>query len=403
MASKKYQFTLTDKYVSSWGYIEAVRELLQNAYDYGNYVVSFDDEQMSIKNYNDKLDIKTLLMGYGTKVDDIDSIGGFGEGFILALLVLTRLGFKVTIKNANEIWEPYFDHSEEFQERLLYIGVKANPSPNNDFEIIIDGLGTTHISTLKSHFLGLGDSYSAISTQYGEILTDANQKGRMYVEGLPINKDAHFDYGYNFKAEYVKLDRDRKDINTYELQQITSLAVIYMENRDFNMVDNLIECGKSDAHYLKEGYVHMPDDFVEEYSVHLKDRFEVDEETVVINESNKEVIKELQRMDVKTVIVPNKTYADVINRTSTYSSDMINEAHNRAQHKTEIDEAYDEYECSEYKMVREWAEKYNLKDKVAQITLSDHDSTMWDDFVELLENMEPRYFEKIRSDFDKLC
>ena len=31
---KKYQFTLTENYVSDWTYIEAIRELLQNAYDY---------------------------------------------------------------------------------------------------------------------------------------------------------------------------------------------------------------------------------------------------------------------------------------------------------------------------------------------------------------------------------
>lgn len=88
--AKSYQFTLTDKYVSSWGYLEGIRELLQNAYDYGNYEISFGPDSIIIKNYNDKIQIKTLLMGYGTKSNDKNSIGGFGEGFVLALLVLSN-------------------------------------------------------------------------------------------------------------------------------------------------------------------------------------------------------------------------------------------------------------------------------------------------------------------------
>lgn len=384
-----YQFTLTENYVSSWGYLEGIRELLQNAYDYGNYDISFGVNSITIKNFNDKLSTKTLLMGYGTKHNDKNSIGGFGEGFILALLVLVRQGFNVVIENADELWEPEFIVSEEFDgERLFNIVVTKDYSDSKDLSITIDGFSPEQLESMKLEFLGLSGDYNSIKTLYGEILLDKEQKGKMYVEGLPITFNPDFDYGYNFKAEYVLLDRDRKDINHRELKRITSMAIISMESDDFDFVDKVVESGKEDADSFVQDDIEVPESFIEKYSDHLQKRFNVNEKSVVATKSDEKVIKELERMGESVVTVDRKVYANVINKTSEYSHSMYEKASDRVSSRSRYDDAWSSYDDSEYKKLKEWFNSYGESlSQSAKIAL-----------LEVLESMEPYLFYLIRDE-----
>lgn len=385
---KNYQFTLTDKYVSSWGYLEGIRELLQNAYDYGNYDISFGDNSITIKNYDDKIEIKTLLMGYGTKQNDKNSIGGFGEGFILALLVLIRQGFSIEIINSDEVWIPYFKESEEFNnERLFYIGVSKNNYPTNDFSITIYGFSPEQLNSIKSEFLGLQGNYNSIKTLYGEILTDSNQKGKMYVEGLPITTDTDFEYGYNFKAEYVILDRDRKDINHKELKKITSMAIIYMENDDFDFVDSIIDSGKEDTYSLNHKEIDLPKNFVDKYSDHLKKKFDVKDSSVVVNKTDEKVIQELEDMGEDIVKVDRKLFADIINETSEYSKSKYKEASEVVSSRSKLDDAWIYFRSSTYSDLLSWLRKYEslLSEEAVE------------EYKRIMEDNEPYLFELIRD------
>lgn len=385
---KNYQFTLTDKYVSSWGYLEGVRELLQNAYDYGNYDISFGDNSITIKNYDDKIEIKTLLMGYGTKLNDKNSIGGFGEGFILALLVLIRQGFSVEIVNSDEVWIPYFKESEDFSnERLFHIEVSENSYPTNDLSITVYGFSPEQLNSIKSEFLGLQGNYSSIKTLYGEILTDPEQKGKMYVEGLPITTNTDFEYGYNFKAEYVILDRDRKDINHKELKKITSMAIIYMENDDFDFVDSIIDSGKEDTYSLNHKEIDLPKNFVDRYSDHLKKKFDVKDSSVVVNKTDEKVIQELEGMGEDIVKVDRKLFADIINETSEYSKSKYKEASDVVSSRSKIDDAWIYFRSSTYSDLLSWLRKYEslLSEEAVE------------EYKRIMEDNEPYLFELIRD------
>lgn len=384
-----YQFTLTENYVSNWGYLEGIRELLQNAYDYGNYDISFDLNSITIKNFNDKLSTKTLLMGYGTKHNDKNSIGGFGEGFILALLVLVRQGFDVIIENADELWKPEFIISEEFDgERLFNVVVTKDYSDSKDLSITISGFSPEQLESMKQEFLGLSGSYNSIKTLYGEILLDKEQKGKMYVEGLPITFNPDFDYGYNFKAEYVLLDRDRKDINHRELKKITSMAIISMENDDFDFVDKVVESGKEDADSFVRDDIEVSESFIEKYSNHLQKRFNVNDKSVVATKSDEKVIKELERMGESVVTVDRKVYANVINKTSEYSHSMYEKAFDRVSSRSRYDDAWSYYDDSSYKKLKNWFDSYGESlSQSAKIAL-----------LEVLENMEPYLFYLIKDE-----
>ena len=392
----KYQFTLTRDYVSSWTYIEAIREFLQNAYDFkkidnlSDVNISFDTAsgKMTIKNTNDRLDIKTLLLGYGTKSSIDNQVGGFGEGLLLALLVLTRDGLDVSVDNGDEIWTCSFEYSTEFSEEIFVVAVdKKDSNITNDLSIVISGLAKTSIAVIKNTFLGIGKKYESIETQYGELLLDPSQKGKMYVEGLPITSDDSFAYGYNFKAQYVELDRDRKQINHDNLKTITSLAISHMEQYDFDVVDKLIENGKIDVDKIVSKSIDVPDEFTYGYSDYLKRKHDIHENDVVVNKTSDTIIEELKHAGENVVTVNKKILEDIINVTAPYSYNKVQEARDKVESRTRVDRAFERYEYSDYKKLREWLIKY--KNELSTQALSD--------FNEILYDLEPFDFDLIKD------
>ncbi len=258
---------------------------------------------------------------------------------------------------------------------------------NTSFVVNIYGLDTDKISIIKDKFLGLDDSYNFIPTKYGEILTDPCQKGKMYVEGLPITIDDDFSYGYNFKSQYVKLDRDRKEINHKELKDITSLAVAYMEKYDFNIVDKLIQSGGTDTDRIINKTVEVPDEFVYGYANYLKDKLSIKESDVVVTESSSKIIEELERQGENVIKVKKKIVEDIINKASDYSYNKLAEAESIVSSRTKEEEAWYDYKYSTYKSVRDWMIKYKT-------LLSDEAISELED---ILSNIEPYRFELIRE------
>lgn len=387
-----YTFTVTKDYVKSWSYIEAIRELLQNAYDFGNESVVIDHETSNIiiSNQDDVLDIKTLLLGYGTKSNNKNQVGGFGEGFLLALLVLAREGLNVSIWNGNDVWLPYLKYDEMYDEELLCVKVNKNSTKSNDLQIFINGFDSYQLKNIEQTFLKLGSPYKSIKTSYGEILLDPCQKGKMYVEGLPITSDDNFSYGYNFNAGYVKLDRDRKEVNYYELRTITANSLLYMDEFNFDIIDDLIVKGEDDAQYIINESVDIPDKFKYDYSDYLKNKYKIKSDEVVTTKYNAAIIKELENQGEKVHTVEKTIQANIINQTTDYSSNKLSEVTKAVKSRDKKEEALSEYEYSNYKALRDWYKEYcgDLPDKARE------------DFDYILENLEPVGFNLIKDEID---
>ena len=384
---KKYELSLSRNYVSSWGIEEAIRELLQNAKDSsGECIINIDKEEgtMYIKNKNPSIPSSTLLLGNTSKKDDLDKIGQFGEGYKLALLVLLRENKEVFIKNGNKNWTPSFEYSDNFECEVLCI--TETESNGNDLVFEISGFNSSELDELENEFLGLnGQAYNSIQTSYGEILTDSDYKGKVFVDGLPVYEDDNFDYGYNFKPCYVTLDRDRKSINIYQLKRLTALSVACcMDN--FAFVDDVIDGKGRDGEYIKDEQVEFDDDFKEKYAKHLMKRFDIKEDDVVINESSSELFEYVGRKTDKEIKeVPKKIYADIINSQLTYSSSIIEEVKEEKNNRDKIDDAWYDYDYSDYKEFKEWFDDYGNQ-------LEDNAK---DEFKELLKRIEPTGFDLI--------
>lgn len=156
---KTIELSLSPKYVSGWGVEEAVREILQNAIDQkadgAEVSVSYDRETLSILTDGARLKTSTLLLGESGK-DDERYIGKYGEGYKLALLVLTRERKPVKVVTDAEAWTPEFRLSETFGEESLQIDVEETGVPGGEFtEFRIGGISPAMMRSFGDRFIAL--------------------------------------------------------------------------------------------------------------------------------------------------------------------------------------------------------------------------------------------------------
>lgn len=238
-----YELSLTPTYVLDWDFKMAVRELIQNGIDQQatNPKCTFSME--FVPNENDstrgkilftskqsRLKVNTLLLGCTSKEDDTLTVGQFGEGYKIASLVLNRLGKTFIVHNnmENEIWVARFKNSKKWRGKILVFFVdKVDQIDSNDLVIEVGNVTDDEYSLLQEIWLGYeaDDSYEKIETSYGEILLDNWAKGEVYVNGLYIECHSQFKYGYNFKPEYLRLERDRKSCDSWLAQKLTAKMV----------------------------------------------------------------------------------------------------------------------------------------------------------------------------------
>ena len=285
---KIYELTISKNYVKDWGTEEAVREIMQNAIDSetdGNEMeISYNSGTLRIANRGVNLDISTLVMGSTSKSGG-GYIGSKGEGQKLAIAVLLREGLIPTIYTNGQKWEASFRKSRKFKIETLHIDVYEDDSYERDiieFEIrgmdydLFKDIRSKNIAILRNMGHGIG---KVEESEYGEILLAKDYAGQMYVNGLFIQEDNTFEYGYNFKSEYVELDRDRKAINYYKLKELTAKALSSQSN--FRLIHDSISKSRIDTKNLASVIDNMTEEFTQEFAQDFINRNNIDEDTFV--------------------------------------------------------------------------------------------------------------------------
>lgn len=265
----KYELTISTKYVPDWTYVEAVRELLQNAIDNeavdenNKYEAIYlaDEEKLNISNKSSKLTLDTLLLGVSTKRDDNRTIGQHGEGYKIAFMVLAREGKKVTVYNygANEVWNVKLVKSKRYNgEEIVQVEVDKNPiwkkAPNNNLTIVIDGISIDNYENIQKDCIMLRDKYpEAYKSEVGNILTDEDEVGNIFVRGLFVFKDPLLKYGYDIQVP-VKLDRDRNNISNYDCRSLEAKMWLFAASENKEVANKLAKMsldGVYDVDYIK--------------------------------------------------------------------------------------------------------------------------------------------------------
>lgn len=171
----------------------------------------------------------------------------------------------------NEIWTTRFVNSRRWHDRILVFDVDEKPSEQQGLTIEVGNVSEEEWEKLQSVWLGFIHDCNKVHTTYGDILTDESQKNSVYVNGLFISCSANLQYGYDFKPQYLKLERDRMSCDSFNARDITSkmLNEAY-ENGDIDpaAVHEMIEDGNDDISFIsyeagysmEQGYLKEFDD-----------------------------------------------------------------------------------------------------------------------------------------------
>jgi hypothetical protein len=310
----RYTLTISPDYVKDWSVSDAIRELIQNAIDQESLdntntkTIEVVNDSILIANKNSVLEKSTLLLGGGTK-DGSSTIGQFGEGYKVSLLVLLREGYDVEIRNykAGELWIPKIVNSRIYNSQVLAIDTmeyKFETIPDNSLEITINGMDCYTATDLISEvWLDYNSDYESVRSGKADILLDESLKGNIYVRGLKITHNDSLHYGYNFDVNVLKLGRDRNIVSGYELQ--TELGHVWgnIDSEYTHLVLKMFEEKAYDVVYCSEWKMATPikEAIVEAY----KDK------TVITYESDKDKLRDTFG-EVKDAVIVPEAIRDVV-------------------------------------------------------------------------------------------
>lgn len=313
---RKYELSISADYVPSWGIVEGVREFFQNAIDEetrdssNKMMLSYDADRevLQIGNKHSELDIKSLLFGNTTKDKDAEMIGNHGEGYKIATVVLLRNNKKVTFYNycRREIWRPRLVKSKKYGGVLVptfFVETSAiwEKVPEHSLIIEIGGITSEEYDQIKRANLHLQEDYERVHTMYGDILKDERFIGKVFVGGLYICNEPRLEIGIDFKPCYVRLERDRSMVNSFDVQWYASRMM--EQAKDAELLKNSL-CSYS-GYYICHECVPMDlkneiaEDFINEYGAKA------------VPVSNQEDMEGMKKRGYKPVIV-SKSKKEVI-------------------------------------------------------------------------------------------
>lgn len=245
----QHTLSISPNYVRSWGFWEAIRELVQNALDQRD--ADPDCEfglrltprgQLQISTSTGHIPPRALLLGETSK-NGVETRGKHGEGLKLAMLALMRLGHQVKIHQGSVDWTVRFEEHPVYGCQVLSVHETQLTVPEPGVMIMVDDVTEAQLEDIHKNFkLELASDNA--------ILDSPDEVGRIYVGGLFVFSQAKFRYGYAFKPGAVPLDRDRCIIPEFNLG--TRIAELWSKERpDSPEFWDLLNNKAADLDYLR--------------------------------------------------------------------------------------------------------------------------------------------------------
>ena len=304
----RHKMSLSADYVSDWGVQEALRELFQNCIDHGKWEHAIGAESLTLKSFDTCLEHKTLLLGHSKKAEG--SIGKFGEGYKLAALVLTRLGYRLTIDTAKELWRPKLIKSRTYKTQQLVFDTVEALVDQTDLTFTVEGLRPEDIEELRRQNLHVTPTPVKLATDKGYVI---DRPGDIFVNGLFVCHIDGYRFGYNLYPKDISIDRDRRIVRDFDLKWTT--GQMWRECKDHELVLSLIKDKCPEVEYL-DSFLYNVDQgladtaakaFVTEHG----------EDAVPVT-SQLELEKAQEQGHEKIVLVP-KIESNLIGKSSCYS------------------------------------------------------------------------------------
>lgn len=245
----KYTTMITPEYLSHWTVPNAVREYISNALDGSSpFEYEFGDDYVILTSVGITLSPKIFAMGYSQNRNSSEAVGTFGEGALVSMIPLLRDNKGICFVNGDVIWKPAFEYNDSLSIETLVINEEENPSPTNDYSVIIDNLTSDEIQVIKESCIYFRDDLGEVlDGSTGSIIKGV--KGKLFVGGIFVTDIPTYDYSFNFKPEYLELNRDRKSVESWNLAYNTSILI--KELIDPVEIAKLVEQRKPDVQNLQ--------------------------------------------------------------------------------------------------------------------------------------------------------
>ncbi len=230
----KFELSISTEYLPDWTTGDGIRELVQNAKDCETQngcamKVKHSRNTLRISNAGARLDRKAMLFGHSTKRDRDDLIGQFGEGLKLGILALVRSGNHVVIRSGVDVWKPSLKPSEAFGTNVLVFDIRESRNAVDAVEIEVQGITKEAWEGIRKRFVFLHPpGKKTIVTSYGTLYQDA--PGMIFAKGIFVQHDPDLRYGYDFAD--LKLDRDRRMAQRYDLESAMSFLLCSAATKD---------------------------------------------------------------------------------------------------------------------------------------------------------------------------
>lgn len=196
-------YGISKNYLTHWGIKEALREIMQNFMDYGDYNIVHNKESISISSNYIPSGLEFLALGNSDKKEG--SRGKYGEGLKMALLIFAREGIDIFIQTQDKTIRPIFVKSSIGETFAIEIeDGQVELSGDNfviSFGLPLEQWEEFYNSVIKEEDIIFEDNY------YGRIVN--KEVGNIYCGGLFVCNIDNISRAYDINVAHLPLTRDR--------------------------------------------------------------------------------------------------------------------------------------------------------------------------------------------------
>lgn len=252
-----------EKILENWDIHDAIREVIANALDEQLLTNSKEveiikkDNVWYIKDFGRGLKHTYLTQNENQeKINHPSTIGKFGIGLKDALATFDRKGIKVLIKSKHSDITISLHPKHGFPEiKTLHASIENPSFPKMiGTEFAITGVSDNDIKNAKNLFLKFAGEQILEKTEYGEIVENVEQIGKIYINGVKAAEEPGFLFSYNItkksKPLQKALNRERTNVGRSAYSDI--VKKILLESKSTIVAKKLAD----DFQNIESGYAH---------------------------------------------------------------------------------------------------------------------------------------------------
>ena len=214
--TKKFSTGISPEYVKNWDTTKAVREIIQNYLDVRDEFgvggrITWNNGIAYVRDLGAGIEPRHLAMGISEKSED--SIGKYGEGLKLALLVMAREKRNIELRARGQVIKPTIEWDENYQTDIMMLTVDEDPTIVNGTTIRFE-CSEEELEAGKLYFERFLKSSGTLEwIEQGKLSLPG---GYVYVNGARVGKlptESLFSYHLNEKEVGDIGNRDREVIN----------------------------------------------------------------------------------------------------------------------------------------------------------------------------------------------